>query len=75
MKDKLVIYKYTRGDDYSVSAVVNELEAITFFDVIVPEGVSNDIQEKFLDDAERSIKSAMYKSEYYSQTYGHGYYD
>lgn len=65
---KIRVFEYTRGDEWSVKCFVNEFEMISYSDLQHPEGISTELKEKFLSDAELAVHNKLYNLD---GTYGH----
>lgn len=57
-------YLFCRGDDYQVTVGVDEHGFVTFHKIITPENTPNEVETKFLEDAEAAaLKKHYSKSE------------
>ena len=57
------VFKFTRGENYSVDVAVSERDSFSFHNVVSPEGASVDVMEKFLYDAEVAAMKAVFEEE------------
>lgn len=54
-------YVYKRGDDYSVTVGVDDHGFVTFHKIVVPENTPNEVETKFLEDAEAAALKVYFK--------------
>lgn len=64
-QDRMRVFEYKRGDEYSVKVVVNERgSSTTFIDITVPDNTPNKVKDAFLEEAEKAIIIQLDKEEY-----------
>ena len=51
MSEKYSVYRYTRGDNFSVKVVVNGYDNLTYSAVVTPDGTTQEVKLAFLEEA------------------------
>jgi len=51
----ITMYRFKRGDVFSVDVIVSNGESITFANIVKPDDTPNQVVEKLLEDAERAV--------------------
>lgn len=55
------MYEYSRGDQYYCKIYVTPDERLLFLETRYPEGANDEMKQRFLEDAERSILNLIEK--------------
>lgn len=56
------VYEFKRGTTWSVKCVVNDYYNITYTSVVVPEGTSSELKNKFIEEAEVAVLKQVDKA-------------
>ena len=51
----ITMYRFKRGDTYSVDVIVSNGESITYANIVKPEDTPTAVVEQLLEDAERAV--------------------
>lgn len=58
LKDNTVVYKFSRGD-YSCHVAIVNGDSVIFSNIKYPDGTSDNVVERMLDEAEREVLKAF----------------